>query len=68
MTNKSKEYPINHLKDDIKLFAIKQKLKKQHINKDLTNKGLLGKVLDIVKVERATDIELLFEKKDRENS
>lgn len=27
MTNKSKEYPINHLKDDIKLFAIKQKLK-----------------------------------------
>ena len=32
MTNKSKEYPINHLKDDKKLFAIKQKLKKQHIN------------------------------------
>ena len=27
MTNKSKEYPITHLKDDIKLFAIKQKLK-----------------------------------------
>ena len=31
MTNKSKEYPINHLKDDIKLFAIKQKLKKNNI-------------------------------------
>ena len=27
MTNKSKEYPINHLKDDIKLFAI-TKIKK----------------------------------------
>ena len=27
MTNKSKEYPINHLKDDIKLSTIKQ-----HIN------------------------------------
>lgn len=31
MTNKSKEYPINHLKDDIKFIHDKIKLLKQHI-------------------------------------
>lgn len=39
-------------------------LKKHHINEDLTNRGRLGEELDIIKVERLTKTEVVYERKE----